>query len=227
MTDRRFSDEEFAQVLHAALRLQEKGAPKQLGSGEGLTLEEMKTAARDAGIDPALIERAVAMLPAEELSSGGRIMGGPTRYRLARSIPGPVEREDLVRAVDAIRETVGLAGQVTSELDGLSWETKGEPSQLHVSIFPEDDGTQVRLAVNRDAAAVLTIFMPIMGSLVLGGITGGAVDPATAVGGVAIMGGWLAGGVTLSRVLWGRSTRIIRDRANRVLDAVTRALEGD
>lgn len=222
---RRYTDDEFAKVLHAAIKLQETSRARLPTGREGYTLEEMREAARDAGIEPALIDRAVAMLPFAA-GTGGGLLGGPTRYRLSRSIPGKATREDLIRAVDTIRDVVGLAGQVTTELDGLSWETTGEVSQIHVSIFPRDDGTEVRVAVDRAGAAVLTVLLPVTGALVLGGITGSIVEPETVLGGVALMGTWLAGGATLARVLWGRSTAIIRDRASRVFDAVTRTLAG-
>lgn len=55
---RRFSDEEFALVLRKALELQ-----------DGRTL-------------PALVDRAVSLLPDHKLSGAERILGGPTRYRL-------------------------------------------------------------------------------------------------------------------------------------------------
>jgi len=155
-----------------------------------------------------------------------QLLGGPTRYRLSRSVAVTATREDLVRAVDTIRDVVGLAGKVTTELDGVSWETTGEVSQIHVSMFPRDDGTEVRVAVDRDGAAVLTVLGPVAGALVLGGITGSIIEPGTVIGGVALMGSWLAGGAGLARVLWGRSTAVIRERASRVLDAVTRTLGG-
>lgn len=220
---RRYTDEEFAKVLHAAIKLQETSAARLPADREGYTLEEMREAARDAGIEPALIDRAVAMLPFA-VGTGGALLGGPARYRLARSVEGTATREDLIRAVDTIRNVVGLAGQVTTELDGLSWETTGEVSQIHVSIFPRDDGTEVRVAVDRVGAAVLTVLGPVAGALVLGGITGSIIELETVVGGVAFMGSWLVGGAGLARVLWGRSTAVIRDRASRVLDAVTRTL---
>lgn len=220
---RTYTDEEFAQVLHTALRLQEKGAPRQLTAGSGLTLDEMKSAAGDAGIDPALIERAAALLPSVE-GSGGRLLGGPTRYRLACSVPGAATREELMQTLDAIRDVTGLSGDVSAELDGVSWKTKGEPSEIHVSIFPGDEGTEVRVAVNRSGAAFLTLFVPMAGSFFLSAVTLSALEPDAVPVVVGVLGSFMGGGAALARVLWGRSARIIRERANHVLDTVTRVL---
>jgi hypothetical protein len=225
-SSKRYTDEEFAKVLHAAIKLQEQSRTRLPAGRDGYTLEEMRAAGREAGIEPALIDRAVAMLPFAA-GSGGGLLGGPIRYRLSSSVPATATREDLTRAVDAIRDASGLAGKVTTELDGVSWETTGEVSQFHVSMFPRDDGTEVRVAVDRDGAAVLTALGPLAGALVLGGVSGSIIEPGTALGGVALMGAWLAGGAGLARVLWGRSTAVIRDRASRVLDAVTRTLGAD
>ncbi len=221
---RRFSDEEFARILHTALQLQERD-PAKPTNDRGLTLEDMKAAARDVGIDPTLVERAVALLP-EKATTGGRFLGGATRYRLSRSVPGPAGPDELAPAVDMIRDDLGVAGRVSSELDGVTWETEGELSQIHVTLRPTANRTEVRVAVNRDAAASLTIFLPVVAGLVSAGVTAALLDPATLAGGALIMGSGLVGGLAVARGLWGRSSRIIRDRANRLMDLLQRGLAG-
>lgn len=200
---RRFSDEEFALVLRKALELQ-----------DGRTL-------------PALVDRAVSLLPDHKLSGAERILGGPTRYRLEHSGSRVLSKQDLARAIDIIRRETQHHGKVTSELDGITWQKVGEPSEFHVSLSPRDGGTEVRLSVDRNAAFMLTWFFSVAGGMMLAGITGGIIDPATVAGGLAIAGTGLAGGLTLARTLWTRSSRAIRAEADRLMVALAREIEKD
>lgn len=58
--ERRYSESEFALIIHRALELQE--GPVASGSGEGLSLEEIKGVARELGLDPMVVERATRRL---------------------------------------------------------------------------------------------------------------------------------------------------------------------
>lgn len=222
---RRYTDEEFSRVLHTALQLQEQVAARGRAGGHGLTLDEMKAAARDVGIDPELVDRAVALLP-QKRSLAERILGGPTRYRLSHSAPMRPDADRLAQVVDMIRAELGITGRVYSEFDGVTWETEGEVSQIHVALFPKADHTEVRVSVNRDAAFILTWFLSLAGGMVAAGVTGGIVDPAVTEG-VLIMSSGAAGGLALARLLWRRSTRIIRERVDRLIGVIGRGLEGD
>jgi hypothetical protein len=220
---RRYTDEEFSRVLHHALQLQERAATGKGGRQHGLTLEEMKAAARDVGIDPELVERAVALLP-QKRSITENLMGGPARYRLSYTAPARAEADQLTQVVDMIRAEVGITGRVSSEFDGVTWETEGEVSQIHVALFPRAERTEVRVSVNRDAALILTWFGSLAGGIVAAGITGAIIDPAVTEG-VLIMGSGTAGGLALARLLWQRSTRIIRERADRLMAVIGRELK--
>lgn len=224
MTDdtRRYTDEEFSRVLHTALQLQERATTGRAGGQHGLTLAEMKAAARDVGIDPELVERAVALLP-QKRSVAEHLMGGPTRYRLSHSARSRPDADRLARVVDMIREEIGSPGRVSSELDGVTWETEGEASQIHVSLFPRADHTEVRVSVNRDAAVVLTWFGSLAGGMVAAGVTGAIIDPAVTEG-VLIMGSGAASGLVVARLLWRRSTRIFRERVDRIMAVIGREL---
>jgi hypothetical protein len=58
-----YSDEEFALVLRKATELASRAEPRTPSSA-GLTLTEMKAAAAQVGLDPALVERAARLLAA-------------------------------------------------------------------------------------------------------------------------------------------------------------------
>jgi hypothetical protein len=220
---RRYSDEEFARILHTALELQAKRGPRRLS--DGLTLAEMQAAARDVGIDPALVARAADLLPFRA-TTVERLLGGPTRFRLSGSTPAVPGPEELAHVLDRIRGELGIPGRAQSELGGLTWESVGQPSQLHVTLSPGSDGTEVRVAVNRDVAFILTYFMSVTAGLVSAGVAGAVVDPSSVATGTLILGSGAAGGLGVARLLWGRSTRIIRDRASRLMDLIVSTLSG-
>ncbi len=74
--ERRYSENEFALILRKAFELQER----QPGAGltdpaDGLTLEDIKAVAGEVGLDPALVDRAVADLPTTTTSVGTRMRG--------------------------------------------------------------------------------------------------------------------------------------------------------
>ncbi|NCG31574.1 MAG: hypothetical protein GWP44_01715 [Proteobacteria bacterium] len=66
ISDRRYSDEEFALVVRKASELQQPGKE---GTG-GLTLADMKSVGQDVGIDAELIERAASLVPQAAADSG-------------------------------------------------------------------------------------------------------------------------------------------------------------
>lgn len=225
--NRRFTDEEFALVLRKAMALQEDAhqGRRSLPTGD-LSLEDMKAVAREVGIDPALVERAVALLPAGGTTGIYRLLGGPTRYRLEHSGRRLLEREDLAEMLDVIRREMQHPGKVTTELDGVVWETEGEVSQFHLSLSPRGESTEVRLTVNRDGAFILTWFLSLVGGMVVAGATGAILDPHSALGTVTILAAGAGGGLTLARTLWGRTTRSIKAKINRLMDAVVRQVDG-
>jgi hypothetical protein len=220
---RRYSDEEFARILHKALELQ--GAREPGRHTDGLTLAEMQAAAGDVGIDPALVARAADLLP-DQAGARARILGGPTRYRLSASAPVGAGPDDLARVVDGIRGELGIPGQVRSELQSVTWKSEGEPSEFHVTLTPADGRTEVRVSVNRDAAFILTYFLSVSAGLVSAGVTGAILDPPTLAGGALLLGSGVGGGFAVARLLWARSSRVISDRARRVVDLIVETLRG-
>ncbi|MCK5653030.1 MAG: hypothetical protein KAJ42_16690, partial [Gemmatimonadetes bacterium] len=83
---RRYSDDEFALILRKASELQADDPERVFSAGEhpseGLSLSEIQSIAREAGIDPHRVAEAAATLSTEAVSTAAKILGGPTRYHL-------------------------------------------------------------------------------------------------------------------------------------------------
>jgi hypothetical protein len=225
ISDHRYSDEDFALILRKAGELQHLPAEDRTS---GLTLAEMKSVASEAGIDPALIERAAALMPrAAPQSVGERLIGGPVKYWLERSVPGEPSEEQMARLVPAIRAAYQHFGAVEESSSSVAWRTVGEASQVFVTATREGEATRLRVTADRGGGLLLTGFLNVMAGVVVAGITGAIIDPASNTVGALIMGGGLAGGLTMARTMWSMSTRSMRAKLDAVMDDLARELERD
>lgn len=107
MTERTYTEEEVSRLIKRASELEVKRREKSGGikTGEGLTLDEIASAASEAGIDPGLIRKAAAEL---DSPSGSDVAAGKegTRdneifaERWLNSIPGMEEVETIIADLD-------------------------------------------------------------------------------------------------------------------------------
>jgi hypothetical protein len=219
--DRKFSDEEFALILRKASELQDGPATVEGVSG-GISLDEIKAIAQEVGIDPAAVDRVAAMMPhAESESAISRLMGGPTKYRLEQTARGQVGEADVARLLDAVRRASGHHGKVEYGPQGFEWSTVGEVSQIYVTAVPGKDGTYLRVTADRGPASLLTFFFNFLGWMVAAGITGAVIDPESAAVGAAIFSGGVLGGIAQGRMVWARTTKSIRAKLHRIMEALT------
>ena len=218
-----YSDEEFAVILRKAAELASRTESRAASSG-GLTLTEMKSAAAQVGIDPALVERAARLLPFKPTGSPiERLMGGPLRHRHAARFPINLDENSAARLLSVVRITSGLPGSRDvghSSSMGMTWHDGGELESLGVTARPEEDGATVSVALDR------------RGTLAVVGLVSGITmiltvlfavfalypeAPALGVGGFIVgVGGILAA----ARGYWASSTRKVRERISAVMDAI-------
>jgi len=224
-TDRKYTEEEFALILRKAAEIQD--GPGGADVGAGISLDEIRTIAREVGIEVAAVDRAAALLPrAASRGALARIMGGPTSYRLESEVRGAVGEADLPRILDAVRRAADHHGRVEYGPGGFEWSTVGEVSRIHVTTLPAENGTHIRVTADRNGASVVTFFFNLLGWMVAAGITGAVVDPDSAAVGAAILSGGVLGGLVQGRVVWAWTTKTIRGKLQRIMTAVTGAAEG-
>lgn len=222
---RRYSDEEFAVILHRASELAGAGSSEQV-SGGGLSLREIQAVAAEAGIDPAAIERAARGLPQERAPTGvERALGGPVRYSRDFTVPGRFTGDVAARVLTAIRSSASQHGEGEASASGVTWSTEGEPSRTFVAVRPQASGARVQVDVDRTGGLLLTGFLNLVAGFVTAGIVGAIVDPASAVVGAAILGGGLTAGLAGARATWSATTRSARARVDAIADSIAEALE--
>ncbi|MCJ7629849.1 MAG: hypothetical protein MUO50_15850, partial [Longimicrobiales bacterium] len=132
---RRYSEEEFALILRKAseIQLSSGNQSARLGTG-GLTLEEIRSIATEAGIDPEAVTRAASVLGAmkwdEKAGLAAAIFGGPGKFHLDCELPGRLPPEEMGRILEQIRRAAEHQGEASEVLGGVEWKTVGELSAI-------------------------------------------------------------------------------------------------
>jgi hypothetical protein len=222
-----YSDEEFALILHKAAELashvESTGA-----SSAGLTLSEMKSAAAQAGLDPALIERAARMLATTAIASPlERLTGGPLRHEHDARFTVKLDENRAALLLSAVRITAGLAGRRDaghSSSMGMTWHDGGEFESLSITARPEEDATAVTVSLDRRgtfAVVGMASGIAMMFAILFSVFALYPEAPALGVGGfIAGVGGILAA----ARGYWASSTRKVRERIGVVMDNIGQTL---
>ena len=225
---RRYSDEEFALILRKAAELA-NDADVPTASSDGLTLTEMKAAAAQAGLDPALIERAARLLVATTTESPlDRLIGGPLRHQHELRFPVALDAHGAARLLSAVRIGAGQAGSRDdghSSALGMAWHDGGDLEALGVTARAADGGTSVTVSVARGGTLALVGMFSGVGVLLslLALISLYREGLGTALGvSVPLMVSTLA----VARGYWAASTKRWRTRINAVVDTVGQTLSG-
>ncbi len=227
---RRYSEEEFALILRKASEIQASGGTQSGKSGtSGLTIEEIRSIAGEAGIDPAAVSRAASILGAmewdEKSGLAATIFGGPDKYHLDCEIPGILPPEEMGRILEEIRRAAEHQGEASEVLGGVEWKTVGELSAINVNISPRGDSTSIQIVGNRGPAGGVTFIFPMAAAAILVGALGAAFEPTSAAGIISLVTGTLGAGFLTARTLWVTSSRKFRNRLTRLMDSVSGSVE--
>lgn len=227
---RRYTEEEFALILRKASEIQESpsGGTGKAGEG-GISLPEIQSIAKEAGIDPQAISRAAALLGAadweEKTGLAAGIFGGPGTYHLNFEVPGQLPPEEVGRLLELIRSTLAHQGEASEVLGGVEWKTVGELSAVNVNIAPRGESTSIQIVGDRSAAGGVTFIFPMAGSAIAVGALGAIIEPTTAAGIVGLVGGLLGGGFLFARTLWVTGGRKFHRRLTSLMAKVSGAVE--
>ncbi len=189
----------------------------------------MKVIAAEAGLDPALVERAARLTPGDPTRSRlERLLGGPVKYRLGGHFATNLTDERAARLLNVVRAAAEQQGEGEATSSGLTWHSVGEGSQILVSAHAEGEGTRVRVMADRRAALGLTATFSLLGSLAVGVVVlvaGEAAELQSLPLGLALMGGGMASVLSIGRALWVSTSRGVRERVDSLMDTVGRTLE--
>jgi hypothetical protein len=195
---RRFTDQEVALVLRRASEIDDTEAA---GPGSGLSLDDLRDIAREVGISPAAIDRAVAGL------DRGRTLppvlaGAPAVRKAAHAVPGELDREAIARLVRIVDERTDSAGTVSEALGSVRWTGSDRFRSTRVSITPARGETAIEV-VEKAEPRMRRIFhlLPVAWGVMLAGPLAASLQPGTA-GVFAIAGVGAIAGLGAGRAVW-------------------------
>lgn len=144
-----FDERQVAEILRRAAALDQKRKLER----PTLTLAEIETIAKEAGLDPALVRRAVDELKHEpEQSVWTKLAGAPLSRTIERVVDGELTTDDHEALATSIREALGqptgFPVQVSSLGRSLSVTTFSTAGLVDVQVTPKDGVTRVRVTVN-------------------------------------------------------------------------------
>jgi hypothetical protein len=208
-----FSDQEVGVIVHRAAELQEKSAARSLGSLPAIGREQLERIAREVGVEPEFVERALAERPA-----GGRLLR--VEERVVMGALDPRDFDLVLAEVQPRPSGRNRATQIGQTLQARLWTGAG---LAKLEVTSRDERTHVRLKVFPVFEILGALYPPFLASLLGGGalVAGGHLAGA----GVLAAGAFTAGLLGL-RAWLGASHRRVMQMADRVEGVVTRQLAG-
>ena len=144
-TQRRFSEEEIAEIFEEATRAQNEDNA-QNGPLDGLTLDELKQIGESTGIDPKYIARAVAAVQGRPRQFPvQKFMGIPVSVSRSVALPDTFSDEDWERLVVDLRKTFKARGKIRDQGSIREWAN----GNLHAYVEPTQKGYELRLTTKK------------------------------------------------------------------------------
>jgi hypothetical protein len=220
-SDRRYTDQEVALVLHRAAELEER---RTAGPGRGLTLRELHDIAREVGLGPDVIDEAVSTLQSARVPGAGSLLGPPVSNKVTRGLGGRLSEESLRRLVRLVEERVDAAGTLTEALGTVRWTSFSRGHRLdrttQVSLSASGGETQIQVVERYPSGfRALLHFLPGAWGGMAGVIVAGATKSGLPLGAAAVLAG-VALGVSIGRAVW----RGLARRSERRVDEVATEL---
>lgn len=146
MTDRRYTDQEAAEIFKRAASA-EAERPR-LAPGQGMTLSDLQQIGGEAGIDPALVAEAAHGLDQRSVAPARRFLGWPIGVNHSVDLGRPLTEEEWHTLVGELRETFQAAGLVREDGPFRQWSN----GNLKVMVEPSGGGHRVRFQTYNGAA---------------------------------------------------------------------------
>ncbi|MFW5947469.1 MAG: hypothetical protein ACOCUW_03155 [Gemmatimonadota bacterium] len=230
---RRYTDAEVRKLLERATQLQQtQPAPAE---GSGLTLVQLESIAREAGIDVEAVRRAAAELDAGAVGVGhwsSRLAGAPMGVVLVRSLPGEAAEAAVEATIPLIQAAVDAPGQASRVGRTFTWQSRSQTSLRETRVVIRARNGETRIEVReRYSALAGTIFGSGVGGIGIGVGFGVGAGVGTAIGSALMIFGFpiAALGVTWlgSRALYSGIVNRRREALARLVDDLAESLTAD
>jgi hypothetical protein len=172
MTDRRYDDDEAAEIFQKAAE-GPQSLPEQATRNEGMTLAELQDIGREVGISPEAVESAARSLEIRPSVAARTVLGLPIGVARTIALNRRLSEAEWELLVVQLREVFHARGTVSSSGSFRQW-TNGN---LQALLEPVANGHRLRLTTTRGAS----LFSMRIGAAMLG--LGGVAAIAAAFAG--------------------------------------------
>lgn len=205
MSDRRYSEQEVAEIFKQAAEAQHTGR-RQLPAGEGMTLTDLQEIGREVGIPAELVAQAAGALERGGVPASRRFLGLPLGVGRTVELERRLTDEEWDGLVVDLRETFNARGVVRVEGSLRQW-TNGN---LHALLEPTSAGQRLRLrTLNGNARSLLTLGLSgIVFSATIGvaaAFTGSLGNAAEVLAPLALFGAGMFGLGALRLPRWAQN----------------------
>lgn len=198
--------------------------------GDGLSLADMKEIAAEAGLDPALVEKAARHVEPRYTATGlERVVGAPVKIRMGAEFDTPLTLERADRLLALVRAAAEQQGEGSANGSGLTWHSVGEGTQMLVTIHEADGRTELRVVADRTGALAIVSTFGILGSLgasvavlLAGELSGIQLHPLIGVG---VMAGAAGGVLATARAVWKATSAQVTARVSSLMDTIGKSIE--
>lgn len=160
MNERRYSEEETAEIFRRAAEAQQEGTLVPLASREGLTLGALQEIGREVGVPPDLIARAAKTLERGGRSFTRRFAGLPFGVGCTVELDRKLTDSEWQRLVVDLRETFDARGTLREDGAFRQWSN----GNLQALLEPIGDAERLRLrTTNGTARGLMTAGLAMLG----------------------------------------------------------------
>jgi len=235
LPSRRFNESDTDAILRRAAEL--ASGAEETPTQRGLTIEEMEALAGEAGLDPALVQRAAREVGFKQAQSASPWVGAPRRILIERQIDRELTEEVWESMVGEIQQTFGGAGFASRVGRTRTWTVSQTGARGHSTRVVSVTATaQQGKTVIRVDETLTQVAGALFGGIV-GGVGGGTTGIWVGIGmgvlhspmaAVALALAGVAGSYALARALFVRAFRKRSEELNELVHrlAEARPLEG-
>lgn len=208
MSERRFNDQEVAEILERASQVSSSSVTHAPSAG-GMTLAQLQEIGREVGIAPEAMEVAARSIDLADRKTTRQLIGLPIGVGVTANLGRKLSDEEWQHLVVDLRETFDARGKVRDEGAFRQW-TNGN---LQILVEPAPDGSQIRMRTfNQNAQMFVGMGLGLVALAIIGFgaklVAGGeAANLLQRFLPVALIGGALTGFGALRLPAWARTRR--------------------
>jgi hypothetical protein len=216
---RHLPEEEVALILRRAADVDARSNVPAAGAS---TLAEVMLAAAEAGLDPAEVRRAAAILPASPGGAATVVLGAPDRREVRAFLEDatiPEGRHELVRVAET---ALGRSGEAReTDPTRFGWEEHHLGGWTSLELEEAPGGVAVRATAHRAGSYLGGWFLALVGWAALSAIT----NLAAVLAPLLVVLGFLLVPIVAVRPFWTRADAATRRRLERMVMDTLRVVD--